>query len=335
MASKEVPFQCSFCGEKHSVYKCVEFLKKEPQGRFKWAKDNKICYLCLQKHGKNECKSKFNCKICENKHNVLLHLEKKVSIANETNVSALIATRDENNLLATAMVNVRTKNGDKILLRAVVDMGSQSPMITERAQQALGLDTENVCAEVDGVDAIHSKASKRAQLVIYSRFTDEYALHIKPLVMKNITSLKVFKDDLAKYEHLQNLRYADPTTSSNQPIDILLCVADYSRIIKPGLIKKNDDEPIAQNSELGWLVMGPDCAKNDSVSNSAITTLISNTEIEEKIMNLFELSEIEDSCSSTKEQLTEEEKFCEEYFVKTTKKDVDGRFIVSMPFKNN
>lgn len=105
--------------------------------------------------------------------------------------------------------------------------------------------------------------------------------------MKKITSLNVFKDDLAQYEHLQNLKYADPTSSSDQPFDILLGVADYAKILKSGLIEGTQDEPIAQNTEFGWLISGPDCAKNETRENMgdeiSVTTLISNVEIDEKI----------------------------------------------------
>lgn len=352
--SNEAPFLCTFCEKPHSIYKCHGFKKLSPAERLDSIKVKKLCFVCLQKHGKNECKSKYDCKICEKKHNVLLHIEKQVETktllataaektdknetsANEINIKTLIVTRDEDNLLATAMVNVYTKNGNKVLLRAVVDMGSQSPMITERAQQALGLETETVSAGVDGVDALQTKTNKRTQLNIFSRFSDNYALHIKPLVMKNITNLNVFKDDLSKYEHLHNLNYADPSISSNQPIDILLGVADYTRIVTAGLIKNKPEEPIAQNTELGWLILGPNGAKNgDDTENESVTILISNTEIDERIRHLFEMPEIADGdLDSGNDQWTEEEKFCEEYFVRTTRRDADGRFIVSMPFKNN
>lgn len=88
-----------------------------------------------------------------------------------------------------------------------------------------------------------------------------YALVARALVMKKITKLNVFKDNLAKYDHLKNFVYADSTINDDQPIDILLGVADYTRILKSGLIKGTDDEPVAQNTELGWLIFGPDSAK--------------------------------------------------------------------------
>lgn len=350
---KDIGFQCLYCEKNHSIYKCESFLKLEPSKRLDAIKEKKLCFVCLQKHAKNECKSKFDCKVCNKKHNVLLHIEKKMETqalistraekiigmpesVNEPNVNTLLAaTRDEDNLLATAMVNVVTKNGDKILVRAVVDMGSQSAMITERAHQALGMESEKVHAGIDGIEETKTTTKKRTELTIFPRFSADYALVTKALVMKKITGLKVFKDDLSKYEHLQNLQYADPTISNEQPIDILLGVADYARIVKSGLIKGNPEEPIAQNSELGWLIMGPDGARNNDKNEISITTLISNTEINEKIQNLFETPEINDDSDAEDDQLSEEEKFCEKYFMETTTRDANGRFIVSMPFKNN
>lgn len=355
---RDVPFQCSYCGERHSIYKCVEFGKIEVQNRFKWAKENKMCYVCLQSHARNECKSKYKCKLCEGKHNVLLHFEKKLETKNlittsvhkndgtngETamdgeNVKTLIAaSRDEDNLLATAMVRVQTSNGDKILARAVIDMGSQSALISEKSHQALGLKTEKVYAGVDGVDAITTTANRRVELKICSRFSDKYVLTTKALVLNKITSLNVFKDDLAKYDHLQNLQYADPTINDDHPIDILLNVADYARILKAGLIKGTDDQPVAQNTEFGWIIFGSDSAKNEmnlqEYAESSTTVLITNVEINEQISNFFAMPEIEDD-SDTEPEMTEEEKFCEEYFLKTTTRDESGRFTVSMPFRDN
>lgn len=109
---------------------------------------------------------------------------------NEPNVNTLIAAaRDENNLLATAMIRVVAKNGDKVLARAVIDMGSQSSMITENTRQALALKTEKVYAGIDGVEAVKTTANGCVELKICPRFSDEIVLISKALVMKKITNL--------------------------------------------------------------------------------------------------------------------------------------------------
>lgn len=143
-----------------------------------------MCYVCLHKHARNECKSKYDCKICEKKHNYLVHIEKKVETkslitttvgtkaensvknkegadTNKQNLNTLIAAaHDEDNLLATAMVRVLAKNGDKLLVRAVIDMGSQSAMITDHSRQALALKGEKMCAGVDGIEAMTTETEK-------------------------------------------------------------------------------------------------------------------------------------------------------------------------------
>lgn len=346
---KEMGFRCTYCNGAHSIYKCENFEKIDSVKRFEWVKENKLCFVCLLKHGRNECKSKYDCKKCNKKHNVLIHIEKKTETksliattseqsenVNEANVNILIGTRDQDNLLATAMVRVKTKNGDMIMARAVIDMGSQSALVTENTRQALGLNAEKICAGVDGISAITATANRRVELEICSRFSNEIVLTTRALVMKKITNLKVFKDDLAKYDHLQNLAYADPTVNSDHPIDILLNVADYAKILKTGLIKGTPNEPVAQNTELGWIIFGSDGAKNPMNEQNCIelTTLISNVEINKKISGFFEMPEIEDD-SDAETEMTEEEKFCEKYFLDTTKRDESGRFIVSMPFRNN
>lgn len=141
---------------------------------------------------------------------------------------------------------------------------------------------------------------------------------------------------MSQYEHLQNLQYADLTVNSEKKIDILLGVADYARILKTGLIKGSPDAPIAQNSELGWLIMGPNSAKNEVTTAFSVTSLITNLEIDKKLSKIFETPEIDDDDSEAEDDsTTEEEKFCEEYFLTTTKRDAEGRFTVSLPFKNN
>lgn len=346
--SDEVAFQCSYCEKKHSVYGCKEFENLEVKNRVKWAKEKRACYLCLQFHKFGECKSKFLCRKCNKNHNTLLHLETvknkttlistsleesavPVNTENEQNLSALIVTRDENNLLATAIVKCIKSNGEKIQLRAVIDPGSQSSIITEEAMQLLGLKYEKISAGIDGLSATENKVTKRVEINVMPRFNDNYVLETRALIMKKITNLKVFKGDLKEYGHLQNLLYADPTTNNGKTIDILLGVGDWARIIKNGLIKGAENTPIAQNTEFGWVIMGPDKEKARSIS---ITSLISITEVEEKLNRFFEAEKsiIEDDDEET--FYTDEEKYCEEYFKETTKRAEDGKFVVSMPYKN-
>jgi hypothetical protein len=358
---KIVPFLCTYCEKSHSIYKCNDFLKLDPAMRLEWVKEKKVCFVCLQQHKQGECKSRFNCKKCSKKHNTLLHIEKKERIetlmattsdqnesenkdiekSNDSRINTLLATKDHENLLATARVKVSAKNGERMNARSVVDMGSQSAMITERLVQLLALKSETVYIAVDTVDECNTQAYKRVKLEIASRFQNGFVFTTYALVMKKITSLSVFKGDLAAYSHLQNLQYADPSILSDDPIDLLLGVADYSRILSNGLIKGSPNEPVAQNSELGWLIFGPQKDPNqmndmNEMRNIKVNTLLSNIAMMKKMNDFIENENMDENSDSSDddEKLTEEEEYCENHYVKTTRRENDGRFVVSMAFKN-
>ncbi|XP_055308887.1 uncharacterized protein LOC129572810 [Sitodiplosis mosellana] len=292
-------------------HRFMALLSAEVKERSEWAKSEKVCVICIQKHD-GECKAKFNtCKTCGKKHNTLLHFETKKeanekkttllttttineatsSKSNETSqVQVLTTTKNTNKLLATAFVNVLSKNGEKVLLKSVIDGASQGALITENAFQKLGLDSDSVNAEVQGVEGRKSTAGKMTNLTLRPHFSDDYELETEALVMKKITNLSYFKDDLKRYDYLQNLLYADPTINDENEIDLLLDVAAFTAIIKNGLIKGPIDAPIAVNNL--------ECVNSDE-------------------------SETEPS---------DEERCREEYYVKTTKRDDDGRLNVSMAF---
>ena len=117
--------------------------------------------------------------------------------------------------------------------------------MTENAFQKLNRCADRVKEDVEGVAACAQMAKKMAPITVQPHFTDKYALDAHVIIMKKITNLAYFKDDLAKYDHLQNLLYADPTVNDDGEIDLLLGVAEFAKIVKNSLVKDSEDEPIA------------------------------------------------------------------------------------------
>lgn len=60
---------CLLCKGNHSLMTCKSFLEKSINDRVKWVNEKKLCNNCLSNsHEKNDCTSKFVCKICSKKH---------------------------------------------------------------------------------------------------------------------------------------------------------------------------------------------------------------------------------------------------------------------------
>ncbi|RYE27129.1 MAG: hypothetical protein EOP45_02210 [Sphingobacteriaceae bacterium] len=104
---------------------------------------------------------------------------------------------------------------------------------------------------------------------------------------------------------------------------------EYAQIIKTGLIKGAANEPIAQNSELGWIISGPVNANQNR--NINVAALVSNVEIDNKLNQIFSTDDVQDLQIMP---LSDEEEYCENHFVTTHKRDHNGKYIVKIPFKN-
>lgn len=310
---------CIKCNAKHSTMECPELLKVQVNERLNWVQEKKLCTNCLSNsHTIRNCTSKYSCKVCKKRHNTILHFESKANMQTSAHMSL---TGDV--LLATALLCAyNDKNNEQVLLRALLDQGSQSNFITEHACQLLGLQKNRADITVYGISAEPKMVKNMVSVKVFSR-RFAFSLEINAIVLPKITSLHHNNDDIKSFPYLQNLVLADPSTNKTNGIDILLGAAEYAKILKPGLIKGAESEPIAQNTEFGWIVSG------QSTTNSVRKAVVHVSTLDEQLEKIFATDDTVEESSPTDEQ-----KMCEEHFKSTHTRDEDGRYIVQMPFKN-
>lgn len=147
--------------------------------------------------------------------------------------------------------------------------------------------------------------------------------------MKRLTHLS-FNESVAMttFKQFDKLLLADPSFKKHAKIDIIIGAVELAQIIKPGLVKTHPQRPIAQDTEFGWIISGPVNAKTSN--KLKVVTLISNIELDEKIRNFFDKSDILDISNQND---TDEDIECEKHFLRTYKQCADGRYMVKMPFK--
>lgn len=278
--SSEKNSKCSCCNEAHALYKCASFGEKTVEERIDFARSKKLCLNCFSYfHKTNECKSTFNCKTCKKKHNSMLHIETKNYNTNQTKVNVAqvktnehdisehnsnfdnlsitthVAYNANSTILATAIIGVEAKNQSKIALRALID-----------ALQTLNLKGDPITVNISGIASLSKTASSSViELTIFPRFASNFVLRVPVVVLKKLTDYDNEFQSVQSYEHLRNLNLADPALNRKAPIDMILGADQYGKLIKNGLIKGIDNEPIAQNTELGWIVLGP--AKQRKINN--------------------------------------------------------------------
>lgn len=294
---QEKQLKCLFCNNGHVVSKCESFLKKRVEDRIDWIRNKQLCLNCFSgMHKTHDCKSKFSCRTCSKRHNGILHLDKKI---NERSVKANVARTSEETetfhvsanvarqntgsvLLATIILGAFDKNGARILLRALLDQGSQSAFISEKAAQTLKLPRKSIDVTISGIGAREQKAKHLIEMTMFPRFESDFILNCNAIILPRLTHVSnntQFKDD---FDFTENLTLADPSFLDDGEIDVILGASEYAAIIRMGLIK-SEKNMIAQNTEFGWVLSGA----FQSGPSARILSFITNVDLNETLQRFF------------------------------------------------
>ncbi|KAJ8911762.1 hypothetical protein NQ315_008814 [Exocentrus adspersus] len=232
-------------------------------------------------------------------------------------------------LLATAMVNILDAEGKQIRCRALIDSGSQSHFMTKELVAKLKLKTIAIRLPVSGVNNVVSNISHKMMTTIIS-CDGKYKTKESFLIIDKITgSLPQVTFDISALDLPEYIQLADETFNQSRPVDILLGANLFFDILKSGHVKLGKDKPVAQNTQLGWIISGYLHATNDpqTIHCNLVT---SDDQLHKQVQQFWTLEEL-----SNKKCLSAEEVECEQHFVQNFKRDATGRFEVSLPLKDN
>ncbi|XP_046395767.1 uncharacterized protein LOC124163028 [Ischnura elegans] len=130
----------------------------------------------------------------------------------------------------------------------------------------------------------------------------------------------------------RELTLADPKFNTPGPIDMLIGAEVFFSVLKQGKQVRPGPFPILQDTEIGWILAGrfetPDyrCAEPQPLETFVVREC---SNLEEQLRRFWELEDMNQKPS------TVEERECEDHFVKNTRRDHTGRFIVRLPFRKN
>nr|CAI5869110.1 unnamed protein product [Callosobruchus analis] len=326
--------KCILCNGTHLLYKCPAFVGKTPQERYNFAKSKNLCLNCLSTiHRSQQCKSSKKCLTCNRFHHTLLHLGSTPGTTHDTLASAASSSITETDvsanvnsspsqeilsasslvsthatvLLSTAIVGVVDNKGCYQPLRCLVDSGSMTSFITQRAGSKLGIRKCPANIEIKGLGCTNVLETTKGSVTLSFCPTGKRS----PLLTIDAIVLNKICDNLPperisidiSCNNLCNLKLADPGFGNPNQIDILLGADVFPKIILPGhtRIPGNDNFP------------------------SALNTI----DLTATIKKLWEVEGVpEHACSSV------EDKFCENHFLETHKRTDEGKYVVALPFRD-
>jgi hypothetical protein len=149
-----------------------------------------LCKNCLRpNHSTADCRSKFKCKYCHQNHNSLLHQQDVVLNSIEQGTCNLATPRvnelKKGNgphnvvLLSTALIYVKNDKNNFHECRALLDVGSQSNIITESLAKKLNLNLSNNNISIQGINQKIITSKQSTTVTIKSRKRNTVLVRIK------------------------------------------------------------------------------------------------------------------------------------------------------------
>lgn len=336
--------KCLVCKQDHSLHECKTLLGLSPADRLLQVKNLKLCTNCLKgSHSNHMCKAR-GCAKCGKRHNTILHFENANNNESQPNASNTNQNSDEtltmnvhninntNTLLCTAVVHIFDKQNNPIKCRALLDSGSQSNFITANLAKRLGLKTQKINLPVTGINQFSTTITCQISATMQSLYYDTYKKKLPFLVINKIAdTIPNNCIDISNINIPNEIILADPEFNRPSQIDILLGVSIFWDLLCIGQFKSNINGPIFQKTKLGWIVSGP---INFNLYNNNLKqtncNFVSNQSIQDQLERFWKLEEC-----PVNNKYSADEMICEENFMQTTKRDNNGRFIVTFPIREN
>jgi hypothetical protein len=159
-------------------------------------------------------------------------------------------------LLGTAYVFMKDKAGTLVKVRAMLDQGSQSTVITEECAKRLGLKVQHSNAEVHGIDVKQGiTVTGKVKVHIQNKIGD-FTHNGDVLVIKGLSRTLPNQEIVGDLEIDRNLNLADTNYKKPGPIDAIIGVDLYMKACRRGLRHPKNGGPGAQNTAFGWVIMG-------------------------------------------------------------------------------
>lgn len=317
--AEEIKLKCFVCKADHGISKCEMFSKMDITARLEKVRNEKVCRMCFKNHHTDKCKSKYNCRKCKGRHSTLIHIERPDVKSNTTNNEL------SNSFLATVLLKCKNKQGDYIIIRAMIDPGSQATFTTEEVAQKLQVKREKVIVDINGFAEAMAGTSKSMTSIQVQAISDpKFNTVLNALILKKLSNPMPKEEfDVEKWPHLKNIKLADPQYNKPGPIDMVIGVDSYEDFLLAGIIKGEKGTPYAQRTTLGWAIMGKTGDKPTTLVNFMV-----NIDIGQQLRKFWETENIPG------EERTLDDDKCEQFYMDNHSRNTDGRYTVALPFKN-
>ncbi|XP_018403676.1 PREDICTED: uncharacterized protein LOC108780429, partial [Cyphomyrmex costatus] len=181
------------------------------------------------------------------------------------------------------------------------------------------------------LDTLNCKGSKIKYMcsITLSPLRRDFEFQVNCLVLDEIE--QQMPSEPIEVQHLKipkHLPLADPSFHMPGRIDMLIGGEWFWRLLCIGQIEINKQGLVLQKTKLGWIVGGPTYSQIPKSIKCNLSNVKSPSNIDMQLRKFWELESIDDKAPTSQDETN-----CEQHFIQTYKRDDNGRFVVSIPFK--
>ncbi|XP_046142834.1 uncharacterized protein LOC123988088 [Osmia bicornis bicornis] len=346
---------CPVCNASHSLTSCPTYLAKPVDQRKSVVAQQRRCFNCLGNHHRKACRSNHRCITCKARHHSTLHEsttstfptakpspETEPSASEVTAASSVTSHLLSNHvnprpafgrmLLATALVKLASPYGETRIARALLDQGSEVSFITESLVQQLHLPRRHATIPVSGIGAGRTVVTRGASTFrISSLVNPMFSCEVNALILPKLTDYIADRSpSLVSLPHLHGLQLADPDFPQSRRIDLIIGVEVYNSVLLSEVVRGPPRTPLAQKTQLGWIVSGPtpQAAEGPQAKHRSSLQCCLDRELVDLVQRFWNQ---EDYASCSEPTISEADQVCENHFVRTHARDGNGRFTVRLP----
>lgn len=345
--------KCKFCLSSpiHKLHECAKFKLAPLKSRNLFVKQNKLCIICLRFHA-DKCRYSFRCVICKGNHNTLLHegsAHTSAALVQDSTIPNNEVSLVANNvskfvLLPTVKVRLLDKFGNDIIIRGVLDSGSQVSLILHNIVSNINCNLKNNYSQLTGIGHGELHPNYKTSIDIRS-FSNNFKFTVDCLVVDNITC-DIPQQNINAYNFKipADIELADPDFYKSEQISLLLGSDVFFNLLQQDRMSIINENLFLQATKLGYVLVGnlsTDKYNNTPVLKNVVSYLTMYEENKSLIKKDSEIVEINDllskfwSCEDVPHVFTEAETeydLAEQIFSQSVTLQ-NNRFAVALPLK--
>lgn len=258
-------FGCGLCKADHRIVSCKKFSNLNLEKKYETIRKLHYCSNCLARnHLLEKCTNPARCRVCGLKHHTVLHGHKKILNNLKKSVKPQANTEENSSkqgsgstsmaiglpsslkmtFVPTAEIYAMLEDGC-VLTRAIINPSSTCSRIAHTFVKKNHLKAFDVDGKTYVKTTITPNMSSTTKYDMYFLVTKE---------LPKYPHSRGFKESIK--DRFGNLALADPNFFTNDPVEHELGGDIYSSILKSNVIHIDGGSVIAQDTTLGWLIMG-------------------------------------------------------------------------------